>query len=68
MISNIPLSKFNREDRLIWSPTKKGSFIVKSAYKLAIEKLSINGGDGSNVSKDKCIWKSIWNLPVTQEG
>lgn len=63
-ILGIPLSKFNREDRLIWGLTEKGSFSIKSAYCLARKQHSSNGGRGSQVTEESSLWNTIWKLPA----
>jgi hypothetical protein len=44
-ICNIPLSRYNQADKLIWRVTTSGKFSVKSAYHLE-KRIRWNGGRG----------------------
>lgn len=66
VIKAIPLSDSNCSDKLIWGPSKKGIFSVRSAYHLDFQdKLNRNGewsesSSGSNVQQQ--WWKTLWSL------
>nr|POE58912.1 putative ribonuclease h protein [Quercus suber] len=49
----------------VWAATLNGLFIVRSAYKLAMEESrSSNRGSSSNPSKTCRFWKRLWSLQV----
>lgn len=64
-IRSIPLSNTLPLDKLIWTGTSNGLFIVRSAYKIAME-LSCSSviASTSDDSKQRCFWKTIWRLPA----
>ena len=47
-ISSIPLTNSLPFDKLIWTGTSNGLFIVRSAYKLAMESYGNSGGASSS--------------------
>ncbi|XP_042974742.1 uncharacterized protein LOC122306380 [Carya illinoinensis] len=47
LILSIPLSRGNMKDKLIWGPSKRGVFSVRSAYFLDLEIKERNKGEGS---------------------
>ena len=60
---SIALSPTLPEDRLIWGLTPLGKFIVKSAYRLALQKR--NGHvfvESSNATCMREFWRFIWRL------
>ncbi|XP_042973011.1 uncharacterized protein LOC122304814 [Carya illinoinensis] len=61
----IPLSRKEVEDKLIWGPSNKGLFSVKSAYFLEKERSSRGQGESSRGIEADDQWKHIWsmNLP-----
>ena len=66
-ILSIPISPSLPEDALIWAWTKKGDFMVKSAYQVALKWLAEDrgreaGGEESNVRRKKEFWTAIWGL------
>ena len=66
-ILSIPISPSLPEDALIWAWTKKGDFMVKSAYRVALKWLTKDrgrgaGGEESNLRRKKEFWKAIWGL------
>ena len=64
-IRSIPLSYSLPSDKQIWIGTSNGLFIVRSAYKLAMDNYSVSGGaSSSNDSNLRYFWKKVWRLPV----
>ena len=64
-IKSIPISARLPPDKLIWSETPNGLFTVRSAYKLAVNLLSLpNKGATSDASKVRSFWRRIWSIPV----
>ncbi|XP_035551510.1 uncharacterized protein LOC118349853 [Juglans regia] len=63
-ICSLPVSKLGSEDKLIWGPSKRGLFTVKSAYYLEQERKSRLKGECSTEKKADSIWKNIWSLRV----
>lgn len=59
-IREIPRARLADGDEIIWNHDPKGIFLVKSAYHLAKNLSSRDNPSGSNNSKSKAIWKSIW--------
>jgi hypothetical protein len=64
LICNIPLSRYNQPDKLIWRAANSGMFTVRSAYFIEHEKKSIITGEGSHSAAEDSTWKEIWRLPV----
>jgi hypothetical protein len=64
IICNIPVSKYQQKDKLIWVATTTGEFTVKSAYHLKKEIQDRKKGECSNKAICQAIWKIIWNLKV----
>lgn len=63
-ILNIPLSRGNVHDNIIWGPSKKGAFIVSSAYYLQLERLRNRRGACSEEEMGDKRWRNIWDLEV----
>ena len=64
-IRSIPLSYSLPSNKQIWIGTSNGLFIVRSAYKLAMDNYSVSGGaSSSNDSNLRYFWKKVWRLPV----
>ena len=64
-IRSIPLSYSLTSDKQIWIGTSNGLFIVRSAYKLAMDNYSVSGGaSSSNDSNLRYFWKKVWRLLV----
>jgi hypothetical protein len=59
VILNIPLSPLLPNDRLIWTGTSNGVFIVRSAYHLGKELQDNLGGQSSARLKDNGMWKTV---------
>ena len=67
-IKSIPLSIWASPDVLIWSETKNGVYLVKSAYHLLIEvNQARDVGESSNISHGRLLWKDIWSASVPQK-
>ena len=67
VILSIPINQSLLDDALVWACTKKGIFMVKSAYHVAHGWLVEGRGkwvgcEGSNLHKKKEFWKAIWGL------
>ncbi|XP_030957688.1 uncharacterized protein LOC115979768 [Quercus lobata] len=68
MILKIPLSYNLPEDKLIWMGNKKGDFIVKSAYFVAIKLLNTRDkGECSSGDPNARIWRKIWSLKLPKK-
>ena len=63
LICNIPLSRHQRKDKLIWGVLSSGLFTVRSAYFLEHERKSKAKGEGSEPKGGE--GKTIWKLKVT---
>ena len=64
-ILSIPFSFRLPCDRMAWAFTPKGDFMVRSAYKLALEMVHDgNSGEASNNQSNKLFWKIIWRLNI----
>jgi ribonuclease HI len=63
-ICNIPLSKYNQEDKLIWRASKTCEFSVKSAHHLEKEIVERSKGECSKGTKKQNIWKLMWGLKL----
>ncbi|KAL0002363.1 hypothetical protein SO802_016144 [Lithocarpus litseifolius] len=54
-----------KEDSLIWSATPNGKFLVRSAYKIAMEsRVQPDSSSYSNNSDMKTLWKVLWGLKI----
>ena len=67
IILGMPLSSRMPEDSLIWSGSKNGDFIVRSAYCVALKVLrkaysAKDGGECSDKRKSAGLWKLVWQL------
>ena len=64
-ILNIPLSYSLPEDKIIWVGNKRGEFLVKSAYYVALTMInSLDGGESSHEDPRIPFWKWIWQLKI----
>ncbi|XP_042939333.1 uncharacterized protein LOC122274353 [Carya illinoinensis] len=54
----------NVEDKLIWGPSEKGLYSVKSGYQVEIDKKKAITRETSERSRHDGRWKSIWELNV----
>lgn len=57
-----PLSQRRPPDKLVWSATPNGKYTVKSAYHLAVTKLSKRGIDLPSTSTKDTMWKKMWHI------
>ena len=55
----IPLSQFPQDDKLIWFPSRSGSFSTKTAFWIDQQPRFDNTGPFS-----KPEWKSLWKLKI----
>lgn len=58
------MEQTGKEDKLLWALTENDTFIVKSAYYMALNLNWDKRGELSNVEKQSSLWKSIWDLMV----
>ena len=62
-IPSIFLSSCLPRDRLVWAYTLKEKFIVRSAYKIALDEAMNSGvGEPSNGDTHRKLWRKIWRL------
>ncbi|XP_035546588.1 uncharacterized protein LOC118348634 [Juglans regia] len=66
-ICSIPVSSMEVEDRLVWGPSKKGIFSVRSAYHLEMERKQAIRGENSRHEERVKGWDSIWELDVPRK-
>jgi ribonuclease HI len=64
IICNIPLSKNDQPDKLVWRATPSGNYTVKSAYYLEKERIRRESGECSGGKGWETFWKMIWGLKV----
>ncbi|KAK3226415.1 hypothetical protein Dsin_006277 [Dipteronia sinensis] len=62
LILSIPLSVHQKRDSVLWHFDRKGSFTVKSAYRVAIS--AIRSYEASCSSGPHPWWKKLWSLPL----
>ncbi|KAJ0096619.1 hypothetical protein Patl1_27305 [Pistacia atlantica] len=65
IICRIPISIFNRPDKIVWRCSQNGLFSVKSAYHLQVESQISSRGQSSSAANDNKKWKKLWKLPIT---
>ncbi|XP_042958006.1 uncharacterized protein LOC122293492 [Carya illinoinensis] len=63
-ILSVPLSSRGTKDKLIWGPSKKGIFSIRSAYFLLLELRERNQGECSVEERNDDRWNKIWELKV----
>jgi ribonuclease HI len=63
-ICSIPINPRSQEDRLIWEGTKNGSFSVRSAYHLEVERRRRENWSTSALQSAIPIWRRLWNLKL----
>ena len=62
-ILSISLSVRMPLDRLVWTFTPKGNFIVCSVYKIAVAKsMETRMEETSNGENHKSFWRTLWGL------
>ncbi|KAL0015802.1 hypothetical protein SO802_002871 [Lithocarpus litseifolius] len=65
IIEGIPLSNRLPVDKQIWFETANGIFLVRSAYKIALEMQEANvGGSVSDGGNLLAFWKKLWKFQV----
>ncbi|XP_042979840.1 uncharacterized protein LOC122310016 [Carya illinoinensis] len=64
LVSRIPISVSNAQDKLIWRCTKDGRFSVRSAYYLAGEMAAEQKGQSSQLRQKCDLWTRLWKLKV----
>jgi hypothetical protein len=68
VIQSIPISSRLPHDKLIWSATPSGIYLVKSGYQLLCnERISSSTRSSSNPSTGKRLWHEIWSIPVAMK-
>lgn len=70
-ILRTPISIMGLSEKLIWSLSKTGQYLVSSGYKMAknLEKAA-RGNEGSSSGRDKgeeLLWKRIWSLNIKKK-
>ena len=64
-ILQIPLSYSLPDDKIVWIGNKRGVFLVKSAYYVAIPLVDkIERGESSNGDYKTLLWKKMWQLKI----
>lgn len=63
-ICSIPISRMDAKDKLVWGATKKGFFLVKSAYHLEVNRKEKAQGEFSGGREVGSRWRSMWELNV----
>jgi ribonuclease HI len=63
-ICSIPINPRSQEDKLIWVGTKNGSFSVRSAYHLEVERRRRGNWSTSSIQSTIPIWRRLWNLKL----
>jgi hypothetical protein len=64
IIIQIPLSKYQQQDILIWRGSTTSEFIVRSAYHMEKDRTERNRGVGSTSSAPSSVWKKIWDMQM----
>jgi hypothetical protein len=62
IIQSIPISQTNKEDRLYWRGTTRGTFSVRSAYYIQKSMEEAQVTEGSSRASNSLIWRSLWSL------
>lgn len=62
IIYGIPLSIRLPPDCVIWGLTPSSMFTTKSAYKMLISCDSTNNAGSSSLVRQKCFWRSLWQM------
>lgn len=63
-ILSIPLSRGHAQDKMIWGPSKKELFSVRSAYFLQLDRLKNIRGECLVGAEMDERWENIWNIEV----
>nr|XP_023916886.1 uncharacterized protein LOC112028429 [Quercus suber] len=65
VIKSIPISSHLPPNKLIWTETRNGLFLVRSAYKLAVNQFcSVNRGSSLDTSNQRRFWRKVWCMQV----
>ncbi|KAJ0008133.1 hypothetical protein Pint_29753 [Pistacia integerrima] len=64
-ICQIPISIFNRPDKIVWRCSQNGLFLVRSAYHLQVESQLSSRGQSSYAANENKKWKKLSKLPIT---
>ncbi len=65
LILQIPLSCRRPADVLIWAGTKRGTFSVKSAYRLQSANHNSQAASSSSSASAQSLWSAIWAVQVS---
>jgi hypothetical protein len=63
-ICSLPICPRSQEDRLVWAGTKLGTFSVRSAYHLEMERRSRIVGCSSLASPSSLYWQRLWKIKI----
>lgn len=66
-ICGIPISTMGVEDKMIWGPSCKGVFSIKSAYLLEENRKKDVKGESSREEVMDNRWKTIWDMKVPRK-
>uniref|UniRef100_A0A2N9GM00 RNase H type-1 domain-containing protein n=1 Tax=Fagus sylvatica TaxID=28930 RepID=A0A2N9GM00_FAGSY len=64
LITGMVLSARRVDDKLIWSREKRGTYSVRSAYRLLCENIYANEPGCSNTGMWKQFWRRVWSIKV----
>ncbi|KAG2725009.1 hypothetical protein I3760_01G047300 [Carya illinoinensis] len=65
-ILSLPLSKMGSDDKMVWGPSRKGLFSVRSAYYLEMERRRNKGESSTEFNRDSS-WDNIWKLNIPEK-
>lgn len=60
-VCNVVPSPLRQEDKQIWTASKSGCFMVRSAYHLEMSRRAQKVGESSMSGENQKIWKAIWS-------
>jgi len=61
-IGSVLISPLCQEDKMIWRGTTAGTFTVRSAYYMELNRLAQDRGEGSGANAHVEVWKTIWGM------
>jgi hypothetical protein len=64
LICNMPISRYNQRDKLIWHPSNTSIFTMWSANHLAVERSETLHEESSCRITRKNVWESIWKWKI----
>ena len=65
VILSMPRSHSRATDRLVWAYTPRGTFTVRSAYKLALSLSDHTHAARASNDESQCLfWHTLWSLNV----